>query len=195
MARERSWWSLSTDLSQWTGIQHSVDLLEGSGLAVPGATIQRVIGRVDVQGIKASQTAATILYVSLLAASSAQLGQILGRNSLDYLAWLSVPLDRPESLKGDTVGTEPWWDSTEVDSAGQRRLVAGESLWLGLRSIRLDPTAGYQGRITFRTLVLLPEGMSAPAPASERDDSVTTPLVVGEDGHLSGGVGPELQRI
>lgn len=153
MARTHTWWTQGLSSSNLQP-PASVDLLEGSLGAFQGATLQRLIGRVDVAF--AADTAASVIRTifGILVTDTPDPAILSTNTSVDYLWFVQfIPDPRPVAA-GDFVGSLGFDTITSWDVAGPRIIGTGESVWLLYDSNFVAATPGARFSVGNRALML-----------------------------------------
>lgn len=157
MVRSRAWWSRLDSNAVRASDSIALDLLDGSGLAVAGATVQRVIGRIDARYTPEFTLGFTGLNVAVIVATTPDpatftfsgggdhlyMGRFVGREA--------VPA-QPGLYTTEQLGTIP-----AFDVAGQRILLSGESVWAIAVISNADTASPIRFTWSLRALVLGPD--------------------------------------
>lgn len=157
MARTRSWWSRRTAMVI-TSTGEARDLLGGSTLAVPGATVQRCIGRLElkweVEGVSFEWPS---IRLGILVTDNPDPALLDASNDLDWL-YFSSAAGRPWSTTAGVVQTtDPADPALMWDVAGQRTMGTGESVWLLMSPFGAATTPAPRGSQFSRVLILGPD--------------------------------------
>lgn len=138
--------------------EYRVDVLEGSGLARQGSTVQRVIASVIAAGVKSPLPQASALYVGIWSGLSTSVPQILAPGEYPMLDWKVEQVGAPGDPIGTISSTSPLGPLADIDVEGQRVLGSGESVWVGIVPFALNQAAdiGNAYRVTTRVLVMNP---------------------------------------
>lgn len=156
MARERAWWN-QRRFDQTTDATFTRDLLFGSGLAVAGATVLRLIGRLEWHWQQASSSSAPQLLFGIYVTDAPDTDDLSADTGIDWLFYTEVLPGASGSVEGDRVGTTVDSETTSWDVDGRRVLAAGESVHLAARQFNRDVT-GRVDRLTLsRVLMLTPD--------------------------------------
>lgn len=156
MARTLDWWTERT-FGRALGPDGAVDVLDGSGLAVDGATIMRALGNLHFTDEDTAAGGAPGMYYGLRVDTTAD-GADLARanvNSFDWLWIQSVRFYSVDLRTAGRIGSDPRSRTSEWDTTSRRVLETGETLWLVWLTNGLSATPLH--RLLARTLVLSPD--------------------------------------
>lgn len=154
MPRQYHWWDY-TDASLTMPVSGAADVLAGSGLAVPGATVMRSTGRWQISMKRDNALQVSYLKYGLRIATTAN-GNDIEDDTINSFEWLwvrLVPLAEVYSPTSGRVGLDGRTIGADWDSDTARVLGEGESLWLvwEMRVVGSGPAVAWS-----RNLVLSP---------------------------------------
>lgn len=155
MVRSNDWWAESTAPGSVT-FPAVFDLLNTSGLNVPGATVRRCVGTVNQQGQRALAHRKPTIRLGLLVAATPDGTEIDpgNWNNHDWMHLTTRAFGGNDEPVGDRVFTNTSDPSGSWDVAVNRVFEAGESLWLIYTVSFLDTSTVSNTEVFARTLVL-----------------------------------------